>query len=234
MHPVWLRSKEEISHSVHRITWSSDKARKAFTSGSQRLRQLINNGNWNAISKECQVLQKTSHFCEMQLTVLSKNVTACYRRGHFNEARTLFDQYETILPQARDTLIFEVIGLYLQAALKRASGDFKELKELLTVAVLKAELIEPGLVTATIYVFAGTITDLISPTKKFSPEVLSLKALEHIQYVDDFLSVLASMEEKVHITLATFYLGCNVSEKLIKANVDASRIDKSVLHASQS
>ena len=228
LHPIWLRSKDEIPPSVQRTTWSSDEARKAFTFESQKLRQFINNGNWDAISKECQILEKKSHLREMQLAVLSKNVTACYRRGHFNEASAFLYQYMTILPQARDTLIFEVIGLYLQAALKRASGDLKALKELLTAALLKAELIKPGLVTATVYVFAATVTDLINfvPTKKFSPDVLSIKALEHIQYVDDFPSVLASMEQKIHIILATFYLGCNVSGQLIKANVDASRIDK--------
>ena len=228
LHPVRLRSKEEIPHSVYRTTWSSDEARKAFTFGNQRLRQLINNGNWDTISEECQVLQKTSHFCETQLAVLSKNVTACYRRGHFNEARNLLEQYMTISRQVQDALIFEVLGLYLQAALKRASGDFKELKELLTAALSMAELIEPGLVTAIVYVFAATVTDLINfvPTKKFSPDILSVKALEHIRCVHDFPSVLASMEQKVHITLATFYLGCNISGQLIKANVDASRIDK--------
>ena len=207
--PVWLRGKDEIPPSVQRTRWSSAEARKAFTFVSQRLRQLINNGNWDVMSKECKIFQKRSQVSEMQLAVLSKNVTACYRRGHFNVARAFLDQYISILPQVKDTLIFEVIGLYLQAALKRASGDFKKLKELLIAALSNAELIEPGLVTATIYVFAGTVTDLISfedSTKTFSPDVLSIKALEHIRCVDDFPSVLASTEQKVHITLATCIL----------------------------
>ena len=230
LHPVWLRSKEEIPHSVQRTTWSSDAARRTFTSESLRLWQLINNGNWGLFVKECEILQKKfPDSREIKLAGLSENVTACYRRGNFNEASAFLDQYMTILPRARDTLIFEVIGLYLEAALKRASGDFKALKELLTTALSKAELIEPGLVTAMVYVFAATVTDLISfkdPTNKFSPRVLSLKALEHIQCVHDFPSVVASMEQKVYINLATFYLRCNISGKLIKANVDTSCIDK--------
>ncbi len=228
MQPVWLHSREGIPHSLHRITWSSVETRKAFTFGSQRLRQLINNGNWDVISKECEVLQRKSQVCEMKLMVLSKIITACYRRGEFQRACNLLYKYTTILPQARDTLIFEVIGLYLQAALKRASGDFKELEELLAAALSKAELIEPGLVTATVYIFAASVTDLINfvPTKKFSPDVLSVKALEHIRCVHDFPSVLAGMEQKVHITLATFYLDCNISGQLIKADVDPSCIDK--------
>jgi hypothetical protein len=135
----------------------------------------------------------------------------------------------TILPQARDTLIFDVIGLYLQAALKRASGDFKELKELLTAALLKAELIEPGLVTAMVYVFAATVTDLVNlndPTNKFSPHFLSIRALEHLQVVPDSFAILADMKQKAHVTLATFYLGCNISGQPIKDNVDTSGLDK--------
>ena len=226
--PAWLRSKEEIRCSVNRITWSSAEARRTFTHGSETLRQLINNGNWKSISKACQSLERKFHVSEIQLVVLSKKVTACYLRGNFKEASALLYEYKTILPQARDTLIFEVIGLYIQAALKRASGDLKELKELLTAALSTAELIEPGLVTATVYIFAGTVSDLINlvPTKKFSPDVLSIRALEHLRCVQDFPSVLADKEQKIHINLATFYLGCNISGKRIKDNIDASGLDK--------
>ena len=232
LHPVLLRSKEEIPHPIYRTTWSSDEARKAFTFGSQRLRRLINNGNWGAISKECQILEKKSHLREMKLAVLSKNVTACYRRHHLNKARTMLVKYMTILPQTRDVLIFEVIGLYLQAGLKRASGDLKELKELLTAALSKAELIEPGLVTATVYNFAGTVTDLLksenSTNKMDSPDVLSIKALEHLRRVPDSSDLLADMEQKAHITLATLYLGFNISGQRIKDNIDTLGMDKAL------
>ncbi len=228
--PVWLHGRE-IPHSVQRITWSSPKARKAFIVDSEKLRQLISNGNWNAISKECEILQRKSHLPEMKLLVLSNRVTSCYRKGNFRTARTLLDQYETILPEAPDVLIFEVLGLYLQAALKRASGDsVKALEEPLNAALSKTELIEPGLVTATVYVFAGTVTDLINsknPTNKIDcPNVLSIKALEHLQCVPDPSTVVADMEQKAHITLATFYLSCNISGQPSKGNVDISSLEK--------
>ncbi len=226
--PAWLRGEEEIPPLVQRTTWSSDAARKAFTQGSETLRQLINNGNWKSISTACQSLQRKFHVSEIHLVVLSKQVTACYLRGDFKKASAFLYEYKTILPQARDTLIFEVIGLYLQAALKRASGDFKALEELLTAALSQAELIEPGLVTATVYIFAGTVSDLISfaRTKKFSPDVLSIRALDHLRCVQDFPSVLTDKEQKIHINLATFYLGCNISGKRIKDNIDNSGLDK--------
>ena len=93
----------------------------------------------------------------------------------------------------------------------------------------KAEHIEPGLVAATVYVFAATVTDLMDlndPTKTFSPDALSIKALEHLQYVSNESAIRAEMEQKIHVTLATFYLGCNINGHLTKSNVDTCDIDK--------
>ncbi len=227
--PVWLRCKEGIPPLVQRITWSSDEARKTVTCRGEEIRQLINNGNWKACSKECENRRKGSQSSEMTLVILSKQITACCRSGRLHEGSVFLEEYESILPQVKDTLIFEVLGLYLQAALKRARGDFWALKELLTAALSTAELIEPGLVTAIVYVFAATVTDLVNsndPTKKFLPHFLSIRALEHLQVVPDSFAVRADMEQKIHVTLATFYLGCNISGQPIKANVDTSGIDK--------
>ena len=232
LQPVWLRSKEEIPHSVHRTTWSSAKARKTFTVGDETLMPLINNGKWPAISELCQnIIQKWSELNKtIMLLVLSKQVTVCYRRGKFNKADELLGQYMTISQQVPDTLIFEVIGLYLQAALKRAHGDYKELKEPLTAALSKAELIEPGLVPAIVYIFAGTVIDLVnlgdSNKIDLSPDTLSIKALEHLRCIPDHSDVLADMEQKAHITLATFYLGSNIGGQRIKDSIDTSDIDK--------
>ena len=233
LHPG-LSRREEIPHSVQRVPWSSAKARKAFTVGDDILMQLINDGNWDAISKEVtRSLQRSSELNEMKLLILSKQVTACYRRGNFNQAHIFLEQYKTVLPQVQDSLIFKVMELYLQAALKRACGNFHALGDLLTEALSLAELIEPGLVTAIVYIFSGTVTDLINSedsTKELgSPAVLSKKALEHLQCVPDSSGVLADMEQKAHITLATFYLGCNISGQhriKDKGNVDISDIDK--------
>jgi hypothetical protein len=231
LHPGRLRSREEIPRSVQRISWSTAKVRKAFTVEGEKLRQLINDGDWDAFLKECsQTLQRKSQSCVMKLLVWSKQVIACCRRGRFQEAHTFLEQYNTtLLLQTQDRLFFEVMGLYLQAALKRASGDFQELPGLLTEALSKADLIETGLVTAIVYVFAGTVTDLINsedPTKVLSPDVLSIRALEHLRCVPDHSKVLDNMKQKVRVTLATFYLGCNISGQRIKDNIDISSLDK--------
>ena len=227
LQPVWLRRKEEIPSSVGRVSWSSDAARKDFTDGYDKLGQLIFNGHWDAISKKSHTLSK-SRLPAMKLVVLCMQVTASIYRGKFSEATSLLDQYMTILPQVQDILIYEVLGLYLQAAHKRASRDFKALKECLTAALLKAELIEPGVITAAVYVFAATVADLVNLEEKAmnSPDIFSIRALKHLQYVTEPFDVLADMRRKAHMNLATFYLGCNISGQLVKDNIDILNFSK--------
>ena len=113
---------------------------------------------------------------------------------------------------------------------RSASGDLQELAGLLTEALSKAEMIEPGLVTAIVYVFAGTVTDLINskdPSNKLdSPDVLSMRALEHLQRVPDSSDVIEDMKQKVHVILATFHLGSNISGQHIKGSIDNLCLDK--------
>ena len=229
--PMWLRSKKKILHSAKRTTWSSPKVRKGLTDDNDELRKIISNGYWDAFSKKCESLQSKSNLHEHdQLKILYGKITACNRTGKFDEASSLLEEYLTISRQVPDTSISEVIGLYLQAALKRASGDFKALEELLTAALSKAELINPGLVTATVYVFAATVSDLINqddPANKIdSPYVLSMKALKHLRCVQGHSDLVVDMKRKAHITLAIFHLGCNINGKIIQDNIDNASLVK--------
>ena len=220
--------KEMIPYSVARITFSSPATQKAFNAVNEQLRELINDGKWYAISRLCASLQKKFDSCETNLVILSKQATACYRRGHFNHARSFLEQYETILPQVDDVLIFEVVGLHITAGLKRATGDLDGLKGALAEALLKAELIEPGLVTATVFAFAATVSDLIwykEPTNNLS-KAFSIRALEHSQYVKDCSRFHADMAQKAHITLTTFYLGLNLGGGSFKDDIAISDLHK--------
>ena len=226
LRPVWFRGEEKIPHSVSRVTWSSAAAQKAFTIGSEKLRKLINNGDWDALSKECQGLQKDE---EMKQLVLSTQVKASYRRGNFSYACSLLEKYVHRLPEVQDVLIFEVVGLHMEAALKRASGDFKGLEKALKGALSKAELIKPGLVTAAVYAFAATVGDMICLETKFSPYVLSMKALDHLQHVKDCPHFYADKAQKTHMILTTCYLRCNLSGQVTKneLSIDISDLKKS-------
>ena len=224
----WLSNKEKIPSSVPRITWSSTAARKTFIDRSENLRKLINDGKWGAFWKVCPDLRKNSQMdTQIKLLLLSKQVTACFRRSHFSDARCLLDQYMDILPEAEDALIFELVGLHTQAALQRAIGDFN-FEETLTAALSIAEQIEPGPVTAAMYAFAALKNEQITledPTNKFPTDVLSFKALEHLQYVKDCPHFCADKAQKAHMTLATFYLRCSISGRLRWDNIDISEIE---------
>ena len=151
---VWLQNsqkKKTIPNSDQRITWSSDAVRKGFTMDCDELRKIVSNGSWEIFGNECNSVQNESE--TMKLLFLFEQITACNRRGEFASARKFLIQYQLLLPKVQDCYIFEVLGLYSQAVLKRASGNFKALKDVLTQALSKAEQIEPGLVTATVYIF---------------------------------------------------------------------------------
>ena len=93
-----------------------------------------------------------------------------------------------------------------------------------------AAMIEPGLVPAIVYIFARTVIDLVNleDSKKIglSPDILSIKALEHLRCIPDLSDVVADIEQKAHITLATFYLGSNIGGQRIKDSIDTSDIDE--------
>ena len=225
----WSYCGKEVPRSIPRITWSSAEARKSFTVGGEKLRKLISNGDWCAILNECEVLRKKPELCERLLLILSKQITASNRRGQFKKAHDLLEEYGRILPEAKDRSIFEVLKLYLEAALKRATGDLSTLKELLSAALSMAELIEPGLVQAIVYIFAATVTDLIYSEelgKIFSPDFLSRRALEHLRYVPDSCEVRSDMEQKAYMILASFHLGCNINGQRVKDSIDFADLEK--------
>ena len=221
-------SKEEIPHSVQRINWSSDATRRAFTVGSETLRKGISNGNWESVRNECNsrqneyIVAHCNNFREtVKLLILFKQITASIRKGRFRKARKSLMVYKTRSLKVQDSFILEVLGLYLEATLERASGNFEALKGRLKDALSKAEQIEPGLVTATVYIFAATVSDLIGLE---SPSVLTVRALEHLKCVPDSSDVLAAMRRKSNIILATCHLGSNISGQLIKERIDISSL----------
>ena len=225
----WLDSWEESPVSVQCINWSSVVAQQSFTDGDEILGKLIGNGHWSDFPKAIdEIRQKNSQSLETALLILSKQITAGYCTGQFKKADEYLEQYETIVPQTKDRLIFDVIKLYLKAAVKRASGDLEAVEECLNAALSMAEQIEPGLVPAIVYLFAATVADLIyteDTHKKYSPDTLSRKALDHLYHVPDSSDVRADMEQKAHMTLATFYLGCNMNGVRIRDNIDISDLE---------
>ena len=227
LQPAGVHSKEIVPYSGQRTAWSSAAARNDFIVGSEILRKLINDGKWKVIVKKCQGFQSQSN--HIKLVILSKQITMSYRKGDFKDAQAFLNTYMTILPRVKDNLIFEVMGLHLQAALKRASEDFPALVEIVKEALSKAELIEPGLVTTAVYAFVATVSDLMSITDKTnesSSAIFSNKSLEHLLHVKDCPHFCADKKQKAHMMLASYYLGCNLNGQLINDDISPSDLDR--------
>ncbi|XP_028394616.1 uncharacterized protein LOC114518820 [Dendronephthya gigantea] len=213
---------------VPHITWSSVEARKDFTEPRQALLPSINDGHWGAVLGKSKNLQEKSGLYNKRISILSKEIIACIRRGRLSKAENLLEKYkETLSKRNEDSFIFEVIRLYLEAALKRARGDKTDgLREILDDALSKTELIEPGVVTATVYVFAAG-TALNDPKNlDYSPDVLSARALEHLQHVSDSPEMVSNLRKKACFILAAFHLGCSINGQRIEKKVDRSGLDK--------
>ena len=119
--------------------------------------------------------------------------------------------------------MFEVLELCARFAVTRSKGDLNRIRILFVGALAKAEWLSPGLVTALVYLDAGTMmTGCFDDTFLRFSDVLSHNALQqHLQQVMlDYPEVGADLKHKGQINLATFHLGCHLSGELVAEHVD--------------
>ena len=227
-------SRPEIPDTVKRITWGSKGTRTICVFADQLLTQHINKGK-SAQSISIEIEESYPELIEVRLVVLSKKVMVCYRSGSFAEAERLLKEYFDLLAKATEVEIFDAIGVYIQAALFRTRGDTCALSNFLAVALDKAEIIAPGQVTAALYLLVATILTLVQlrndhdsvcKKQRVSSDVLSIRALEHLQYVKDSPMVRADLELKAHLSLAVFYLACNRTGVLTKKDINSESLER--------
>jgi hypothetical protein len=214
-----------IPVAVQRIEWSSSATERHCTKAREVLMTAINNGKWNIFSKYAKLFEDKYPEVEVKLMVLSRRVIVSYRQGCLRTARLLLIDYNQLLPKANELLIFEVIYLYLKAALKRVTGDCQAAGEILKDALLKTEQLSPGIVTAATLSFAAMNQDSSLNEDGPSPADLSIKVLEHLKYVPRS-KIQVEIEQKAYICLATFHLGYHMSGKIIEKDVNHLRLEK--------
>ena len=218
--------KPEIPPLVQRCSWSSPRNKKLYGYVNEQLMMEINNGNWDEFTRKCKIFVRECSESVVRMAVLSKQVTAYYRRGQFSKAAEVLQQYKRSVSSCQDTLIFEVIGLYLEAALERCQGNYETGYEILRAALSKLEQISSGLVTASFYSLIATFLGIIdcqqisdstssSHDGKLPDEVFSMKALEHLATLSRTSDMRADVEEKAHINLAIHYLSFSLSGDLV-------------------
>ena len=208
------------------ITWISKRTRTLCIQEFCILTAYLNNGDWKGFrNRSTHIEKKYPEVVEMKLVVLLKRILARSRKHHFNTANQLLKTYDNLLPSATEYHIFEVLGLYVHAALTRPKGGLDHIRDLLVNALVKSEWLLPGIVTALVYLFAGTMTDHFDDTCLRPPDVLSHNALEHLQlFMPNNPEIRADLEYKAHITLATYHLGCNLSAHLDSGHIHSKRL----------
>ena len=229
--PTELYQVGDISSRFKRATWSSTRIRHACAFAHHLLTQCVNNGK--SIAFISTNLEQTfpDHKVELKLLVLSMRVMTNYRSNCFNTAKDLLEEYSALLTETTEFEIFDAIRVYLQTAFYRAKRDVTALREILPDALAKAERIEPGIVSAAIYLLAATVETLFqtkddSKLQAETKPVFSILALEHLKDVRDSPLVKADMEKKSHIASAIRFLGGDISGKLTRKCIENDSLER--------
>ena len=213
-----------IPPAVQRIKWSSLTTESRCCKAYGILARAINNGKWELFSKAAKELEYKYPEVEVQLVVLSQRVVANYRKGYVSTAIGWLAKYEERLPEANDHLTFKVLLLCLKATLKRIEQEIEASRKILNDALLLAESIPPGFVTASTLAFVAMHEHSGLNDDAQSPEILCIKVLEHLRYVPRS-QLQAEIEQKAYINLAAFHLGYDISGKIIKEGVNESGLE---------
>jgi hypothetical protein len=224
---------ESVPHVIgSNITWISKRIEKLCTKAFCDLTLCLNNGDLEGYAEKSKdIVQQYPDIVELKLVVLLKDILARSRKHNFKTADGLLEEYNNLLPHAKEHRIFEVLGLYVEAAYHRPKGNedkaLNRIRDLLVSALAKSEWLIPGLATVLVCLFAGTMTGRFDDTFFYSAELLSHNALQHLQEVmPGCPEVRADLEDKAHITLATFHLGCNLSGELVAKQVDDNCVNQ--------
>ena len=236
---------ESITSQIKRISWSSNRIQKIYIFADEQLTQRLNNGESMQDIYKC-LRSAYPDLNEISLLILSKKVMVSYRSNCFRKAEELLKQYEDLLRKTKDGGIFNAIRAYMNVALSRAKGKGEiPMEKLISDALSQAEIIEPGLISAAIYVLVATMTSFLLPKSEqvsklpgYMATILSTRALEHLRYVHDSSMLRMDMERRAHITIALHHLRYNacgmkteeevVSKDVEKAKSSLAEVDKSI------
>ena len=228
--PTELYHVGDISSRFKRVTWSSTRIRNTCVFADRLLTQCVNNGQ--SIETISENLEQTfpDHKDELKLLILSKKVMISYRSNCFITAKDLLEEYTDLLTATTEFEFFDAIRVYLETAFHRAKGDFESLSAILPGAYAKAEMIEPGIISAAIYLLVAMVETLFQSKdagklRVETPAIFSIRAFQHLQCVTDSPVVKTDMKRKSHIASALFFLGGDISGKLTKV-IDSTSLER--------
>ncbi|XP_028404233.1 uncharacterized protein LOC114526898 [Dendronephthya gigantea] len=217
------KRKPVIPSAIKRISLSP-AAEKRCIEVNEVLTEDINNVKWKSFAQSAKRFehQKYPGKLEVKLMVFLRKLMATYRQG--NEASNLFTEYRGCFSRAGEP--FESFFRFSEKVVARVSGKAaSESRDISTDALAIAEMMEHGLLTAAALLIAALVYDSRND-KGPSPVELCLMAMEHLKYVEEATVARPDMIHTAHILLAAYYLGYNMSGKMIKEHIDKESLQK--------
>ena len=193
---------------MKRATWGSPRIQRICNKADEKLLPIINNRQ-SIETTSNDLVKKDPDVPELKLLILAKEVMASNRSCIFEAARKVLNKYRTSLRTATDIAVFNAVGIYLELAICFTQGDVEAVNNILPEALRQAEVITPSRISAALYLLAALNLLQQKSDDDNSPALFATKALQHLKHVQDLPKIRADMEQKAHITLAMFYLGCD-------------------------
>ena len=225
LQPIELLHLPITDSTVKRNTWSSSKTKQICNRADELLIATVNDGKCiESISND--LVKTNPDLIELRLLILAKKVMASYRSWSFQAAREMLDEYDKSLRTATEFWMFDAIRVYLETARCTAQGDFEAVDNILPTALAKAEVITRGRISAALYLLAATNFLRQKSNDDYLPVIFATRALEDLKHVQDLPKIRADMEQKAHILIALFYLGCDRFGVPIKNEIDFKCFEK--------
>ena len=221
---------------MKRATWGSPRIQRLCNNADEKLLPIINNGQ-SIETTSNDLVKKHPDVPELNLLILAKEVMASNRSCIFEAARKGLNKYRTLLITATESSMFDALSVYLEFAICSTQGDVEAVNNKLREALEQAEIITPGRISAALHLLVAWNLLQQKGDDENSSAFHATRALEHLQYVQDLPTVRADMEQKAHIILAMFYLGCNrfgVPTKKEIDNVCLKKADSSIIAVNRS
>ena len=210
---------------MKRATWGSPRIQRICNKADETLLPIINNGkSIEAISNI--LIKKHPDITELELIILAKEVMASNRSCIFEAARKGLNKYHKSLTTATESWMFYALDVYLETAICSTERDVEAVNKIMPQVLNQAEIITPGRISAALYLLAAMNLLQQKGDNDNSPAIVATKALQHLKHVQDLPTVRADMEQKAHIVLAMFYLGCNRFGAPTKKEIDSTCLKK--------
>ncbi|CAB4042211.1 schlafen family member 13-like [Paramuricea clavata] len=223
---------------IGRIPWSSICNRKNYYRVNGVLIRLINDGSWETFWVRLEEEQANCAAHGVKLVILSKKITAYYKRGYFEEAQRSIEEYRSGIAQSEDEEISETREFLLNSGLERSRGNIRESYEHGLNGLALVEKIPTGMLVVRYYSNLATVITILLECDGENKKILKEKAIyffqkavEHLEDANDFLPSKFDQEQKVHINLAFLHLGCSfASHARADRRVEDSEIEEAVKH----